>query len=65
MSDKKTSQQETDKNGFAVLKTTSHTFKALDAHEARVAIKEAHPEHPNLTAYALSILYPDEVKKPE
>jgi hypothetical protein len=37
-------------------------FTALDAHKLRVKIKANHPEHPTLTAYALSILFPDEAK---
>lgn len=36
-------------------------FSVIDAHNRRVKIKEDHPEHPTLTPYALSILYPEEV----
>jgi hypothetical protein len=33
-------------------------FSVIDAHMERVKIKKEHPEHPTLTAFALSILFP-------
>ena len=33
-------------------------FSVIDAHNERVKIKDEHPEHPILTALALSILFP-------
>lgn len=59
-----TKQQPTDKNGFAKLKTKKRTrFSVIDAFNERVAIKNAHPEHPTLTAFALSILFPKDKSK--
>jgi len=38
-------------------------FSSIDAHMQRVYLKDKYPEHPTLTAWALSILYPKNVKK--
>lgn len=38
-------------------------FSVIDAHMERVNIKESHPEHPTLTAFALSILFPKDKPK--
>jgi hypothetical protein len=51
-----------DEGNFVFIGNGVTRFTALDAHDLRVQIKENHPEHPKLTSYALSILYPDEAK---
>lgn len=38
-------------------------FSVIDAHNERVKLKDEHPEHPTLTALALSILFPKKVTK--
>ena len=59
-----TKQQPTDKDGFAILQTKERTrFSEIDAHKERVKIKDEHPEHPTLTAYALSILFKQKESK--
>ena len=55
-----------DENGDLVFTGSGVTrFSALDAHKLRVNIKKNHPEHPTLTPYALSIMFPDEAKPEE
>jgi hypothetical protein len=44
-------------------KERGQKFSAIDAHMEKVNIKENHPEHPTLTALALSILFPKHDKK--
>lgn len=42
---------------------TFQRFSVIDAHLKRVEIKERHPEHPDLTPYALQILEQAEKEK--
>ena len=39
-------------------KEKGQRVSAIDAHNERIKIKREHPEHPTLTALALSILFP-------
>ncbi len=38
-------------------KEKGQRVSVIDAHNERVKIKDEHPEHPNLTAYALYLLF--------
>jgi hypothetical protein len=55
MSNKKNKQPPTKKER----EEKGQRFSVIDAFNERVKIKREHPEHPTLTAYALSILYPE------
>ena len=39
-------------------KEKGQRVSVIDAHNERIKIKSEHPEHPTLTAFALSILFP-------
>ena len=53
-----------DKNHTTVeqRKERGQRVSTIDAHNERVKIKDEHPEHPTLTSYALSILFPKDNK---